>query len=112
MEHYKSVQTNFSSVTMLDGGSLASHSSPHVGRYSSLVSLVKDFITDVSVGHMLKGLPLVHVLHRQGFSSSVCQAGNGQGNLSIYNKSLTAVLEGMSGLVCSRGCTQQWHFCP
>ena len=35
---HKSIQTSYSSGTLLDGGSLASHSSQHVGRHSSLVS--------------------------------------------------------------------------
>ena len=44
--------------------------------------VIKDLIVDVSVGHVLKGLPyllltlwlLRDVLYTQGFSSSVCQA--------------------------------------
>ena len=35
---HKSIQTSYSSGTMLDGGSLAFHSSHHVGRHSSLMS--------------------------------------------------------------------------
>ena len=37
------------------------------------------------------------------FLSLSCSGGC---NLSIYNKGLPAVFEGMSRLVCSRGCTK------
>ena len=40
---------------MLDGGSLASHSSQHVGRSSRALSHHKDLIVDVS-GYVLKGV--------------------------------------------------------
>ena len=48
------------------------------------------------------------VLCRQGFSSLVCQAVVGA-TANVYTKGLSAVLEGMGRLVCSRGCTKQCH---
>ena len=39
-------------------------------------------------------------------------ADSGGGNLSIYVKSLPAVLEGIGRLVCLKGCTKQCHICP
>ena len=68
---------------MLDGGSLASHSSQYVGRCSSAVSHLKRshhgcFSRPGTQGSAISAFnPLVAqwcVLHRQGFSSSVCQA--------------------------------------
>ena len=53
----QSTQTFDSGGTMLDGGSLASHHSQHVGRCSSVqCPIVKDLVMDVSVGQALKGL--------------------------------------------------------
>ena len=49
--------TYASGGTVSDGGSLASHSSQHVGS----CPVIKDLIMDVSVGHVLKGLPYLHV---------------------------------------------------
>ena len=48
-----------------------------------------------------------HMLHTRVLFlrlSGVCR-----GNLSIYKRSLPVVLEGMSRLVCSTGCTKQCH---
>ena len=59
---YKSVQISHSSGTMLDGGSLASHSSQHVGRCSYQCLIIKVLIMDVSVGHMLRDLPLLPLI--------------------------------------------------
>ena len=68
---------------MLDGGSLASHSSHHAGRCSLVVSHCKRshsrcFGRPGAQGSVISGFnPLAAqlcVLHRQGFSSSVCQA--------------------------------------
>ena len=79
---YGSVQTSYSSNTTLDGSSLASHSLQHVGRHSfvshckghyhgcfSWLAAQRSAFTTFS--------PLAAqkcVLHRQEFSSSVCQA--------------------------------------
>ena len=52
----RSTQTFDSGGIMFDGDSLASHSSQHVGRSSSVLSHHKRFIVDVSVGHVFKGL--------------------------------------------------------
>ena len=78
----QSYQMVDSGGAMLHGGFLASYSSQHVGRLSSALSLRKDLVMDVLVGHMLKGLPYLHLtlwllrdmLQREGFSSSICQA--------------------------------------
>ena len=68
---------------MLDGGSLASHCSQHVARYSSAMSHHKRsccgcFGRPGTHEYAISAFnPLVaqqHVLCRQGFSSSVCQA--------------------------------------
>ena len=57
-----STKTFDSGVILLDGGSLASHSSQHVGRQLSLhCPIIKDLIMDVSAGHMLKSLPYQHL---------------------------------------------------
>ena len=79
----RSTQTFDSGGTMLDGGSLASHSSQHVGRCSSVLSHHK------RSHHGCFGRPCAQesaisafnpftaqrcVLCRHGFSSSVCQA--------------------------------------
>ena len=56
-----SVHTFDSSGTMLNGGSLASHCSQHLGRYSLMLSVIKNLIVDVSVGHVLKALSYLHL---------------------------------------------------
>ena len=77
-----STQTFDSGGTMLDGGSLASHSSQHVGRCSLVVSHSKRshhgcFGRPGTQGSAISAFnPLAAqwcVLCRQGFSSSVCQ---------------------------------------
>ena len=78
-----STQTFDSGGAMLDGGSLASHHSQHVGRHSLAVSHCKRSHcgclgrpgTQRSVISAFNPLAVQQcVLHRQGFSSSVCQA--------------------------------------
>ena len=68
---------------MLDGGSLASNSSQHAGRCSLVVPSCKRshhgcFSRPGAQGSVISAFnPLAaqqHVLCRQGFSSSVCQA--------------------------------------
>ena len=116
----RSTQTFDSGGTMLDGSSLAPHSSHYVGRHSSVVPYHKRFHCGClgrpsAQGSAISAFnPLAaqqYVLCRQGFSSSVCQAEVG-GNSSIYIKGLPAVLEGMGRLVCLTGCTKQCHLCP
>ena len=63
-----STQTFDSGGAMLDGGFLASHSSQHVGRCSSVVPIIKNLIMDVSVGQALKGLQYLHL--------TLCQLSN------------------------------------
>ena len=97
---HKSIQTSYFSGTMLDGGSLAFHSSQYVGRHCSSVSHCngshhKCFSSLGAQGSAIAAFnPLAaaaqrHALHRQGFSSSVCQ-----------------VVAGMTHV------TKQCHFCP
>ena len=82
-----STQTFDSGGTMLYGGSLASHSSQHVGRCSLVVSHCKRshhgcFGRPGTQGSVISAFhPLAAqqcVLHRQGFSSLVCQAVVGE----------------------------------
>ena len=79
----RSTQTFTSGGSMLDGGSLASHSSQHAGRHSSMVSHHKRSChgclgrpgTQGSVVSAFNPLAAQRcVLCQQGFSSSVCQA--------------------------------------
>ena len=89
---------------MLNDGSLASHSSQHVGRHSSVLS---HLTVDVLAGQVLKGVPYLYLAPDY---SEMCVvqtgvlflilSGSGGGNLSIYNKGLPAMLEGMGRLVC------------
>ena len=82
--------------------------------------IIKDPIMDVLVGHMLKGLPYLHLTLWLLREMCVAQtgvlflslSGSDGSNLSIYDKGLPAVLEGMGRLVCLRGCTKQCHICP
>ena len=78
----RSTQTVDSSGTMLDEGSLAPHSSQHAGRQSSAVPHHKRFCHGYlgrpsAQGSVISAFtPLAAqqcVLHRPGFSSSVCQ---------------------------------------
>ena len=77
-----SAHTSYFSSTLLDGGSLASHSSQNVGRHSSLVSHHKRHHhgcfgrSDAQRSAVTALNPLVIqrcVLCRQGLSSSACQ---------------------------------------
>ena len=52
----KSVQTYYSKDTMLDGGSLASHSSQH-----NHCPIIKDLVMGISVGQVLQGLQFLHL---------------------------------------------------
>ena len=80
--------------------------------------IIKDLVMDVLVGHMLKGLPYLHLTI--WLLTDVCYTdrvlffsllGSGGGNSSIYVKVLPAVLEGMGQLVCLRECIKQCHIC-
>ena len=115
----QSAQTFDSGGAMLDGGSLASHSSQHVGRCSLVVSHCKRshcgcFFRPGTQGSAVSALTL-------WWLSNVCYADKGslpqsvrqwQVNSNIYVKGLPAVLEGMGRLVCSTGFTKQCHLCP
>ena len=88
----RSTQTFDSGGTMMDGGSLAPHSSQHVGRHSlarphhkrSDCGCLGRPGTQGSVMSVFNPLTAQGcVLHRQGFSSSVCQAVVGASGASI-----------------------------
>ena len=83
----RSTQTVDSDGTMLDGGSLASNSSQHVGRCFSMVPHHKTschgcLCRPCTVGSAISAFNHLAaqqcVLCRQGFYSSVCQAVMGQ----------------------------------
>ena len=57
----RSTQTFDSGGTMLDGGSLGSHSSQHVGRHSLVLSHHKMSLWMVLAGRLLNGLPYLHL---------------------------------------------------
>ena len=57
----RSTQTFDSGSTMLDGGSLASHSLNILGDLPQWCPIIKDLIMDVLVGWVLKGLPCLHL---------------------------------------------------
>ena len=116
---HKSIQTSHSSGTMLDGGSLASHSSQDVGRCSSSVSHhnrshQRCFDRLGAQGSAITafnpfGAQMCIAQTRVPFVSlSVC----GGDDSSIYNKHLPVVLERSGMLVHLKGCTKQCHFFP
>ena len=116
---HKLIQTSQSSGSLLDGGSLASHSSQHVGRCSSSVSHHKGSCCGCfgRPGTQESTMPAFNplaaqrcVLYRQG--SLLGLSGGGWGDSSIYNTGLPAVLERMDRLVCLKGCTKQCYICP
>ena len=78
-ECHKSIKTSHSSGSLLDAGSLTSHSCQHVGRCPTLISHCKVFCHGCfsSPGAQGDFNPLTahkYVSQRQGFFSSVCQA--------------------------------------
>ena len=101
-EHVNSpTQTFTSGGSMLDGGSLASHSSHHAGRCSSAVPSCKRYHRGCfgrpgaqgSVKSAFNLWLLSNVCYAdRGFSSSVCQAVAG-GNSKVCVKGLPAVLK-------------------
>ena len=112
-------QTFDSGGTMLDGGSLASHSSQHVDRHSSALSHHGRFHRECFSRPHAQGSAI------SAFSPLVAQmcvtqvgvlflslSGSGGGKLSIYDEGLPTMLEGMGRLVCSRGYAKQFHICP
>ena len=77
---------SYSSVTLLNGGSLASHLSMHIGRPPSMLSNHKrpchgcfsQLGAQVCAGAAFNPLAAQrYVLHRQGYSSSVCPVAAG-----------------------------------
>ena len=92
----RSNHTFDSDDTMLDGGSLASHSCQHVGRCSWAIShhkwshhgCISRSCTQGSVISAINPWAAKrYVLHRQGFSSSVCQAVVGDNTEHLWQRS-------------------------
>ena len=102
----RSTQTFTSGGSMLDGGSLASHSSQHAGRCSSAVSHCKrSHHVNVLVGQVLKGLQYLHLT--LWLLSDVCYTDRGslpwsvrqwQGQLKCLHQGSTSSV-GRSGPV-------------
>ena len=61
--------------TVLDGDSLAPHSSQHMADIPQQCPINKDLVMDVSVGQALKGLPHLHLT--LWLLSNVCYADKG-----------------------------------
>ena len=101
-------------------GSLAPHSSQHVGRCFLAVSHHKRshcgcFGRPGTQGSAISAFnPLAAqqcVLCRQGFSSSVCKDVVGATQMSM-SKVYQQCWKGIGRLVCSTGSTKQCHLCP
>ena len=114
----RSTQTFDSGGTILDGGSLASHSSQHVGRHSLALSLHKIshhrcFGRACAQGSMISTFnPMAAqrcVLCRQRFSSSVSQW---QGQHKCLCQRSTSSVRRNGQVKCLKGCTKQCHICP
>ena len=115
--YHKSFQTSHCGGSLLGGESLASHSSQHVGRHSSSVSLCKGShhgcfgwpCTQMSTTAAFNPLA-VHrcVLCIEGLSSTV---GQWQRQLECL-QCRTTKLERIDGLVLSLGCTQLCNIYP
>ena len=77
-------QTSNSGCILLDGSSLAFHSSQHVEDIPHWCAFVKDLVRDVLVGWVLKHMSSLYLTHwppkdmcRQWFSSPTCQTVTG-----------------------------------
>ena len=117
-EYHSSIQTSDSSCILLDGGSLASHILNMLEDIPCQCPIVRNVVRDFLVCWVFKGLPSLHLtfcllrdVHCTD-NGSIPQSGSGRVNLSVYNESLPAVLDGMGKLVCLRGFTKQCHICP
>ena len=115
----QSTQTFTSGGSMLDGGSLASHSSQHAGRCSSELSHHKRshhgcFSRPGTQGSVISAFnPLA--AQQCAMQTGVLflrLSGSGGGNSNVYIKGLPAVLEGVGWLLCLTGFTKQCHLCP
>ena len=107
VEHVTSHYRLYSSGTLLGEGSLASHISQHVSRCLSLVSHIR------GLHHSGHSPPFAQGSAVSAFNHLAAQSvSSDRGESNIYAKGITAVLEGMGWVVCSRGCTKQCHFCP
>ena len=91
---HRSIQTSYSSSTLMDGGSLSSHSSQYVVRCSPSESHCKGPFHGCLGWMGVQGLQLLHLLlwHLQHvFCTKVLflsLPGSGRDNLSIYDKGL------------------------
>ena len=81
--------------------------------------IIQFHIIDILLDWVLKGLPLLYLT--LWLLRDVCCTDEGsvpesirqwQEQLECLQQSLPAILERMGQLVCSRGCTRQYHFCP
>ena len=115
--YHRSIQTSYCSVTLLDGGYLAFHSSQHGGRHSLLLFYHKKTCHGCFSGPGTQGSTITAfkplaaqrcVLCRGSLPQSVRQWQ--QWPEHLWQK-LPAILEEMGKLVCSRGCTKQCLFC-
>ena len=111
---YRSVQTSYSSGTLLDGGILASHSSLCVGRHSSLLYHIQSHHGCFSAIGLkcLALLPLTLWLLRDvhcADKGSLPQCKVVTGQLKHIQQQLSALLKGMGSLVCLSGCTIQCY---
>ena len=116
---HRSVQTSYSKGTLLDGDTLASHHSQHVGSCSSLGSHCKGphhgCLSHLGIqGSAVTAFcPLVAQrcgLCRQGLSSSVCQAVAGLIQASMTKVSQQCWKEWTSW--CASKGVQKCHLCP
>ena len=113
---HRSTQTYYCRSILLDGSSLAFHSAQHIdifplsyctkscNEYSGRLGYQGSTISTFN--------PLATqrcVLHRQVFSSSVCQAMAGV-TQACTRKVYQQCWKELASLVCSRGCTKQCHF--
>ena len=93
--------------TMLDGGSLASHSSQHVGRHFSVLYHHKRSCHGCFSRPHAQG-SAISAFNPYAAQRCVAQtgifflslSGSGRGNSSVYVKDLPAVWEGIGRLVC------------
>ena len=112
------IQTSNSICTLVDGGSLASHSSQYVGRCLSSESHCKRFCQGCLLGWMLKGLWSLHlflclledVLTREGFSTSFCKAVV-KVTRNLWQRFTTNVGKNEQVGVL-KTVYKQYHFCP
>ena len=94
--HHRSIQTSNSIHTLMDGSSLASHSSQHVGRHFHYCFLIKGVTRDVLLGPLPKSHPSLDLTF--GCSETLCRlllflslSSSSESDLCICNKSTSNV---------------------